>query len=348
MQPADEPGAITPRRSDEPPDSTLAAPSKDPAPRGRIRRAFAGSRELWRLVYRDPEHVAERLTLYTADRLGDPSRKWAESARNSRPDTPAAQIAEELRTQSAHVARIDGAVSGTPFFVALVPGYLTYLYQEMRMTLRTAALYGRDPGDLRTSAEMLALRGVHPDVEAAEAALSSVRDKGPPDRPTHRRSWRTWVHSVYLLLIFGGFMSPSVAKEDTGTLGKLRAVFGVLLGVGIWVTTWVLPLTFMIVMAWGCETHARQLGRRTLLYYDGEAANVLEAIKLADRRSDRGHDKRAIARSAALFLSVAIPIGFVGYAQHIRHTVGFNWLGALGALVALSLVIATAVISSRK
>jgi hypothetical protein len=118
--------------------------------------------------------------------------------------------------------------------------------------------------------------------------------------------------------------------------------------VGIWVTTWVLPLTFMIVMAWGCETHSRQLGRRTLLYYDGEAASVLDAIKAADQRRDHGHDKRAIARGAALFLSIAIPIGFVGYAQHIRNTVGFNWLGALGALVALSLVIAMAVISSRK
>ena len=79
---------------------------------------------------------------------------------------------------------------------------------------------------------MLALRGVHPDVEAAEAALISVRDKGLPDRPEHRRSWRTWVHSVYLLLIFGGFMSPSVAKEDTGTRGKVRAVFGVAAGRG--------------------------------------------------------------------------------------------------------------------
>ena len=268
--------------------------------------------------------------------------------RSARPDTPVAQIAEELRTQSAHVARIDGAISGTPFFIALVPGYLTYLQQEMRMTLRTAALYGRDPRELHTSAEMLALRGVHPDVDAAEAALIQVRDKGLPDRPEQRRSWRTWVHSVYLLLIFGGFMSPSVAKEDTGTRGKVRAVFGVVLGVGIWVTTWVLPLTFMIVMAWGCETHARQLGRRTLLYYDGEAENVLEAIKAADARSDRGHDKRAIARGAALFLSVAIPIGFVGYAQHVRHTAGINWLSALGVLVALSLVIATAVIASRK
>ncbi len=345
MPPADEPGPITPGTSDGPPDS---APAVAPARRSRIRRMFSGSRDLWRVVYRDPEHVAERLTLYMADRLGDPSREWARSVRSARPDTPAAKIADELRTQSAHVARIDGAISGTPFFIALVPGYLTYLLQEMRMTLRTAALYGRNPRDLRTSAEMLALRGVHPGLEAAEAALNSVRDKGPPDRPAQRRSWRTWVYSVYLLLIFGGFMSPSVANEDRGTRGKVRAVFGVLLGVGIWVTTWVLPLTFMIVMAWGCETHARQLGRRTLLYYDGEADNVLEAIKIADRRSDRGHDKRAIARAVALVLSVAIPIAFIAYVNHVRHTVGFNWLGALGALAALSLVIATAVIASRK
>ena len=345
MQPADEPGPITAEMSRGAPEST---PSTVPPHRSRIRRMFSGSRDLWRVVYRDPEHVAERLTLYMAGRLGDPSREWAQAARSARPDTPPAKIADELRTQSAHVARIDGAISGTPFFIALVPGYLTYLQQEMRMTLRIAALYGREPQDLHTAAEGLALRGVHPDVEAAEAALTSVRDQGAPDRPQQRRSWRTWVHSVYLLLIFGGFMSPSVAKEDTGTLGRVRAVFGVLLGVGIWATTWVLPLTFMIVMAWGCETHARQLGRRTLLYYDGEADNALEAIKIADQRSDHGHDKRAIARSIALFLSVAIPIGFIGYAQHIRHTTGINWISALAVLVALSLVIATAVISSRK
>ena len=188
MASADETSSTARGTSEEQTDSTLSAGSEEPAPRRRLRRAFSGSRDLARLVYRDPEHVPERLTLYAADRLGDPSLKWAQSARSSRADTPPAQIAEELRTQSAHVARIDGAISGTPFFVALVPGYLTYLMQEMRMTLRTAALYGRDPRELRTSAEMLALRGVHPNVEAAEAALNSVRDAGTPDRPTQRRS----------------------------------------------------------------------------------------------------------------------------------------------------------------
>ncbi len=98
------------------------------------------------------------------------------------------------------------------------------------MTLRTAALDGPDPPELRTSADMLALRRVHSDVEAAEAALSSVGDKGTPDRPPRRRSSRTWVHSVYPLLIFGAFMSPSVPEEDTATRGKVLAVFGLLLG----------------------------------------------------------------------------------------------------------------------
>ncbi len=251
--------------------------------------------------------------------------------------------------QSAQVARIDGAISGTPFFIALVPGYLMYLLQEMRMTLRIAALYGRDPGSLRTAAEMLALRGVHPSVETAQAALTTVREKRLPDRPEHRRSLRMWVHSAYLLLVFGGFMSPSSAKPPKqGWLERLRAVFSVLLGIGIWITTWVVPFTFMVLMAWGCETHARQLGRRALVFYDGEEETVDAAIAAADKRRDRGHDKRAILRTGLLFLSVAIPIAFVAVANHVKNTTGFSWVAALGALVALSLVISTAVISNRR
>ena len=342
------PARTTPGTSEDPIDASVSRRDGEPPHRSRIRRVFSVSRDLARVAYRDPEHIAERLTLYSVDRLGEPSLEWARSALSDRPDTPPAKIADELRTHSAHVARIDGAISGTPFFVALVPGYLTYLLQEMRMTLRTAALYGHDPRAPRTAAEMLALRGVHPDVEAAEAALGSVRDAGTPEAPETRRSLRTWVHCVYLVLVFGGFMSPSSAKEDKSMLGRAKAVLSVLIGIGLWVITWVLPVSFMIAMAWGCETHARQLGRRTLVFYDGEAADVLDAIKLADQQRDEGHDKRAILRSVALFLSVAVPIGFVAYVDHVRNTVGVNWLGAVGALVALSLVIATAIISSRK
>jgi hypothetical protein len=230
-----------------------------------------------------------------------------------------------------------------------VPGYVSYLWQEMRMTMRTAALYGRDPRALGTAAEMLALRGVHPDVESAEAALVTVRAAPIPERPTKRRSLRTWVHSVYLVLVFGGFMSPSAAEAPKRTwVDRLRSFASLVLAGAVWVLTWILPVTFMILMAWGCESHARQLGRRALVFYDGEAASTSAAIALAERRKDRGHDVRTIIRGTALFLSVAIPLVFIAFINHVRKTVGTNWLGALGALVALSLVIATGVVASRR
>jgi hypothetical protein len=316
-------------------------------PRSSIRRVLAGSRELIRIAYRDPEHVAERLTLYGAGRLADESRNWVLLARAVRPQVPPEELAEELRVRSAQIARIDGAVSGTPFLIALAPGYLMYLWQEMRMTLRTAALYGRDPSELKTAAEMLALRQVHPTVEAAERALIAVRRTPMPGRPPERRSLRTWVDSGYRLLVFGGFVSPSAAAPRRGVSGWLRTAFSVVLGGVIWVATWVFPVTFMIMMAWGCETHARELGRRALVFYDGEEAAARVAITATERRHRPGHGKRALARSLALFLSVAVPIGFVAYANHVRKSAGINWLTALGALVAVSLVIATAVLSTR-
>ena len=55
------------------------------------------------------------------------------------------------------------------------------------MLLRTAALFGRDPTALRTTAEMLALRGIHPTVDAAEASLKVVRATPLPDKPAERR-----------------------------------------------------------------------------------------------------------------------------------------------------------------
>lgn len=330
------------------PSSVPPEPSAQ-ASKGYVRRVFAGSRALVRLVYRDPEHVAERLTLYAVDRIADESAQWVESARRRRPDTPAAEIAEELRGRSAQVARVDGAISGTPFFVALVPGYISYLWQEMRMTMRIAALYDRDLRAPRTAAEMLALRGVHPNVESAEAALARARETPVPERPPQRHSLRTWVHSVYLLLVFGGFMSPSAAEPPKqGWLDRIRSAASLLVAGIIWLMTWVFPATFMVLMAWGCETHARQLGRRALVLYDGEAASVSAAIALAERRRDRGHDKRTILRGIILFLSLAIPLAFIAYVDHERKTVGFNWLGALGALVAVSVVIAVGVVANRR
>lgn len=334
--------------------STPDAPADDapegdtvPAAQGGIRQRLAGWRRLARIAYRDPEHVAVRLTLFGSDRVGADAVEWAARVQAERPDVPRAVIAEEVRIQTAQVSRINGAVAGTPFLIALVPGYLAYLWQEGVMERRTAALYGHDPCALKTCAQILVLRGVYPTVAQAQAELERVRDTPLPDKPTSRRPIRAWVQSGYMMLVFGGFLgAPTTQKEREGHWRR-KAFFGMLGGGIIWLITWVLPVSFMIAMAWGCESHARSLGTHTLEYFGGPE-EVAARDAAAGDDDGPGRTKRDVLRATLLLLSIAVPIGFIAYADHVRQTTGVNWLGALGALVAASMVIATTVFARRQ
>ena len=215
------------------------------------------------------------------------------------------------------------------------------------MERRIAALYGSDPREVETCARTLVLRGVHPTIEAARKAVQQVAETPLPDKPTARRPLRTWVRSVYVLLIFGGFLSAPTEEAAKEGHWRLKATVGFVVGGVIWVMTWVLPVSFMIIMAWACESHARSLGSRTLSFYGGESAAAELAAGSLDADEDGGRTKRDLLRGGLLALSIAIPIAFVAYADHVKQSTGVNWLGALGALVAVSIVIATTVIARR-
>ena len=307
---------------------------------------FSGSRDLVAIARRDPEHLPERLALFAVHRLGEPSRLWARDALAD--STDPGVVATRLRHQSGRVARIDGAISGTPFFLALVPGYLGYLWQEAMMVLRTAALYGHDPGARRTGAEMLALRGIHPSVEAAQTAIEHVDATPLPDKPEHRRPVRYWVRSIRMILVFGGFLSPPSSRTMDRPHAKLLAAVGLIGGAAVWVFTWIFPVTFMLFMAWACERDARQMGWKALAFYGGEAASTEGAIATARLRRDEGHGLRQLIGSGAIALSVALPIAFIAIAIRYRNSHGpFNEFSIAGALVALSLVIAITVAVNR-
>ena len=83
-----------------------------------------------------------------------------------------------------------------------------------------------------------------------------------------------------------------------------------------------------------------RLGAASRVPAEGNAA---AAIRAAGRGATPGTIERQLIRSALLFLSVAVSVGFVVFADHVRNHVGINWVSALGALVALSLVISMSV-----
>jgi len=216
------------------------------------------------------------------------------------------------------------------------------------VVLRTAALYDRDPRGHEPAAEVLALRGVHPTVDSARSALLAVADVPMREKPAARRRWRTWVRGVYELLILGGFLSAlpinargrSCAAEDRDrSAGRAGGLGG---------PPRCSALSFMITMAWGCGSSARELGRRSLTFYDTEADSAQAAIAAAKQQREAGLTQAPDPARQLLVLPVAIPIAFIAFVVQEHQTLGITPATAVGALVALSLVIATTVIATRR
>ena len=110
-------------------------------PLGRLARARQSLRvpgALVRLARRDPHHIPERLTIYTVERHADEARDWAQRALAAAPDRSPTMLADVQRRRAISTARIDGAVAGTPFFIALVPAYIAFemLRERSRRTNR--------------------------------------------------------------------------------------------------------------------------------------------------------------------------------------------------------------------
>jgi hypothetical protein len=105
--------------------------------------------------------------------------------------------------------------------------------------------------------------------------------------------------------------------------------------------TWAVPLTFMILMSWSCESSSRQLGSIALEYFSGygeERKKTRRGLRSLHIRHDPGHGRRRIVRWFLLVLSLAIPIALLAASvthkgQHIE------WLKVVAPLVGLSLVL---------
>jgi hypothetical protein len=304
-------------------------------------------RGLARIVRRDPENFAERLTLYAVRALAGESWDWAERWRRENPSGSPVRLEDETRKHSARVARLDGAVSGCPLYVALVPAYTAVLFQQVRMVQRIAALNGRDPRAPRMAAESLALRDIYPTVDAAEEALEKLPED-LPERAGEFRGVRTWVELVRKILVLIGLLAPP--EEGRAKPSFLRKVGNLALGGGVWIMTWVIPGLFMVLMSWTCESSTRKLGARAVEFYSDLTPAEREAAKPGELEveHDRGHHLRAAVRWVLAALAVAIPMGLLLLAA-IEQKAGHRviWLSVVGSLTALALVAGLASMSRR-
>jgi hypothetical protein len=151
----------------------VGTPDGGSGPSARARRSLRVPGALVRLLVRDPQHIPERLAIYAVDRRAAGARGWAQRMRDAEPGGSRPALVEVQRRRTVSAARIDGAIAGTPFFIALVPAHIAFLQLEVRFHLRVAALYGHDLTDPDVAADFLVLRGVDQSREQALARLTS-------------------------------------------------------------------------------------------------------------------------------------------------------------------------------
>jgi hypothetical protein len=300
----------------------------------------AGLASLRRLIRAHPERLPEYMVLFAAHQQAPSVREWAER----HPDVPGSpehdQLLREMRHDLLAFSRINGALSGTPFFIALVPAYVSVLREQARTALRIGALHGRNPGAPQRPAEMLVFLDVYPNVPAAEASLDRIRLPSAGEERTGLRQvggLRAWIEVVTQVLILAGFIEPSPDKTKPRRATRaLRTA----LGLGLWALTWIVPITFMLFMAYACEGRTRKVFDRALRYYGD-----VEVDKAEWKRSSSQWRRERPVRALLLGITLLIPLGLAGY---VAQTESSGWIKAIGGLAALTTAMLLAGYVSRR
>jgi hypothetical protein len=288
----------------------------------------------------DPNHAPERFVVAAVAQLGEPALSFAQRARTADAATPPAQLAVQTQADAVRVAGIDGAVSGSPFLVALVPAYVAMLWEQARMTLRIAALHGRDTRDRAIAAELLWLRGVAPDLPSARRAVEEVA-AGSRDKPAGKgfARMRAWYSLGQRFLVMAGFIDPPKPGRTT----ILRRIVSVVALVVVWIITCIVPVTFMLLMAYSSTSSTTALASRARSYYGGATDSPAPSLPRA-HRVPRG---KRLVRAIIVGVSVAIPLAALAVAATERPA-GIHWYYVLIALAAQALVISLSTALARR
>lgn len=128
----------------------------------------------------DPTHAPEHLALAAVERFGPEARDWADRFRAEHPAVPVPNAAQLVRTQFVRLSRYSGALAGVTGALGAVVDTGVLAWNQARMVLYLAAVYGQDPTDPERAVELLMLRDIHRKVSAARTALDVAARRQQP------------------------------------------------------------------------------------------------------------------------------------------------------------------------
>jgi hypothetical protein len=285
----------------------------------------------WTALRRDPGHAPELCVLCALPQLSPQvTRWWSTRPFGGTVDHPE-QLSRSVLRRSTRVARRGGAITGSSFYVAMVPAMVMIYCEQLAALLRIAAIYGRDPGDPARAAEILVIQGRYPTLGAARAALQKAGTK--PTREHQSKPTASMAAAVRQV--------PSMIGLQ---VRRLKTPIDVAIVI-VEVASFLVPVVSIPVWAAANARATRRLGRAAISFYSQPSTTDSSTATLVlpsppTRRQRRQFVATLVPLAAALgVLAAILPFG--------RYTHNLRWAGLVLAELALILTFARLVRITR-
>jgi hypothetical protein len=125
----------------------------------------------------DPTHAPEYLAVAAVETFGPEADRWVRTFRAKNPTVTEAYVALSVRARFVRLSSYSGAAAGVAGAVGAILDIGVLAWNQARMLLHLAAVYGFDPTDPERAAEMLVLRGIQTKLDTARTAVDVARRK---------------------------------------------------------------------------------------------------------------------------------------------------------------------------
>lgn len=141
-----------------------------------VPQRITASRQPLRHLWTHSAYAPELLALAAVERIGPTARDWAGQLRADYPAASDHALARLATRRFTRIAGLGAVASATAGLLAPALELAMIGWAQATLTLHLSAAYRQDPCDPRRAAELLALTGVHPDVDTAQVAVDAAAE----------------------------------------------------------------------------------------------------------------------------------------------------------------------------
>jgi hypothetical protein len=291
---------------------------------------------LLKILWRDPQNMAEHLALWSLKYFGPRAGKAVDSLRKARPDTPVEDLERRVVEHQTRVCIAEGAFVGGPFIVLIPVAFCAALLAQAQMAFELAAVHGYNATDQMRAADLLVIQEAYPSTDAAGAALAKVTE----EPAVHKRlppgtRWNMLKRMAYLLGLIGS------SDPDQS---RLHGILNVAVLIVTFLVGLILPLVWVPYMAISMRRSSLRLGKKAMAFYSAGSEEAGVTVTRATPAVSVGISAGLIRMVILIVIPIVVALVALLTGTNIG---GGKWLTAFFALLIFSTLLTCAWLGYR-